>query len=105
MTLYVDNLPPGAVFDSRTRVLSAWLPGYDQAGLYPDLRIVASDGITRTAKTLSLLVRPANAAPLISGVPARSVREGNPISVRLRPSIPMATRCASRARTCRRARG
>jgi hypothetical protein len=82
VTLYVDNLPPGAVFDSRTRMLS-WLPGYDQAGLYPDLRIVASDGITSTVKTLSLLVRPANAAPLISGVPARSVREGDPISVRL----------------------
>lgn len=82
VTVYIDNLPPGAIFDSRTRVLS-WLPGHDQAGDYPDLRIVASDGITSTVKTLSLLVRPANAAPLIAGVPARSVREGDPVSVRL----------------------
>jgi len=52
VTVYIDNLPPGAIFDSRTRVLS-WLPGHDQAGDYPDLRIVASDGITSTVKDLA----------------------------------------------------
>jgi YD repeat-containing protein len=82
VSIHVDDLPPGAVFDMSTRVLS-WLPGQDQAGYYDQLRIVVSDGITSTVRSLALLVRPANVAPLISGVPPRAVREGDPIVLRL----------------------
>ncbi|TAK53398.1 MAG: hypothetical protein EPO25_10765, partial [Gammaproteobacteria bacterium] len=82
VTLFVDHLPPGAIYDAGTRLLS-WVPGYDQAGRYDGVRIVASDGLASTVHTLTLLVQPANAAPLIGGVPARTVREGDPIAVRL----------------------
>jgi hypothetical protein len=38
-----SNLPPGATFDSQTRTFS-WTPGYDQAGIYPNIRFEVSNG-------------------------------------------------------------
>ena len=37
------NLPPGATFDWKTRTLR-WTPAGNQAGIYSDVRITASDG-------------------------------------------------------------
>ena len=34
LTVWADNLPPGASFDPTTHVFS-WLPSFDSAGTYP----------------------------------------------------------------------
>ncbi len=43
VTVSLRNLPAGARYDAATGILT-WVPGYDQAGDYPDVTIVASDG-------------------------------------------------------------
>jgi subtilase family serine protease len=70
ISLYVDNLPPGAVFDTQTRLLT-WLPGFGQAGYYGDMRIIASDGLTNDGQ----VARPAGASRQRS---ARDLRRARP---------------------------
>ncbi len=55
LTVWADNLPPGASFDAVSRSF-AWTPPFDRAGTYNDLRIYASDGKTQTVVSFSLLV-------------------------------------------------
>lgn len=43
LTYSASNLPPGATFDPLTRTFS-WTPGYDQAGVYPNIHFEVSDG-------------------------------------------------------------
>ncbi len=43
VAVWVENLPPGAVFDSRVNVLR-WTPSFDAAGTYRDVRFIATDG-------------------------------------------------------------
>ena len=78
--LAADNLPPGLVFDAVGRVIE-WLPGFGAAGIYRDLRILASDGRLTTQASIQITVLPANAPPELSSVPPRVVREGDPIRI------------------------
>ena len=43
LALWANGLPPGAVLDSDRRLL-VWTPGFQQAGVYENVRFVASDG-------------------------------------------------------------
>jgi hypothetical protein len=80
LATFVDRLPPGASFDPATRIFR-WTPGFDQAGIYRDVRIAASDGLRTSEHIVAFSVEPANAAPLIHAVPDRVVREGDPIRI------------------------
>ncbi|MEI7465867.1 MAG: putative Ig domain-containing protein, partial [Burkholderiales bacterium] len=80
LSLTMDRLPPGAIFDPVRRVFE-WIPNFSQAGTYGDVRVIASDGALSTTASLQITVLPANAPPLIAGVAPRSVREGDPIRV------------------------
>src|SRR5262249_40137119 len=50
---WADNLPPGAVYDSASETLS-WVPGAGQAGTYPDVRFVVSDGVKQSSVATTL---------------------------------------------------
>ncbi len=81
--LAADNLPPGMVFDAVGRVLE-WLPDFSAAGIYRDLRILASDGRLTTQASIQVTVLPANAPPELASVSPRIVREGDPIRIQFR---------------------
>jgi hypothetical protein len=76
----MDHLPPGAIFDSAGRVFE-WTPSFLQSGIYRDVRIIANDGSLSTEVSVDFVVNPANAPPILTGVPPRTVREGDPIRV------------------------
>jgi VCBS repeat-containing protein/YD repeat-containing protein len=83
--LAADHLPAGMVFDAVGRTID-WLPGYGDAGVYQDLRILASDGILTTQASIQITVLPDNAPPELSSVPPRVVREGDPIRIAFKAS-------------------
>ncbi len=78
LTVWADNLPPGATFDATTRLFS-WVPGYDAAGSYPDVRFYAGDGISVTSVAITLLVAEGYQEPTLVKPADRTVREGDPI--------------------------
>jgi hypothetical protein len=85
LSCFVENLPPGATFDAE-RATFNWTPGYDQAGEYRDVRFYVTDGINTVSQVVSFTVYPANAKPVILGVPERTVRQGDPLRIRLSAS-------------------
>ncbi|MBU3059916.1 Ig domain-containing protein, partial [Pseudomonas indica] len=55
LTLSVRNLPAGAVFDAASGVLT-WTPGYDQAGTYEGITVIASDGKVQVSRRFTVTV-------------------------------------------------
>ncbi len=55
ITFRAENLPPGAVFDPTTKKLT-WTPQSGQAGVYRNIRIIASDGQTESAIVPTVVV-------------------------------------------------
>lgn len=58
LDLTATNLPPGASFRqvNDTRGRFEWSPGIDQAGVYTDIRISASDGTSTVEETFAIEV-------------------------------------------------
>ena len=75
---WVENLPPGAIFDTSLNRLS-WVPGSDAAGTYGDVRFVASDGHLRDDVTATILVAPTNQPPTLIAPAALTAREGDTV--------------------------
>lgn len=72
----IINGPRWANFNTTTGTLSG-TPGYEDAGLYTNIRISVSDGSISTAlNSFSISVENTNRAPSISGTPVSSVAEG-----------------------------
>ncbi|MBN8491307.1 MAG: tandem-95 repeat protein, partial [Burkholderiales bacterium] len=74
----VDQLPPGARFDAERGLLS-WTPAAGQAGTYDDVRVSVRDGVNVVQRNLTMIVDPGNIAPVLLGVPERTVRQGDPL--------------------------
>jgi hypothetical protein len=73
-----SNLPPGATFDPQTRTFS-WTPGYDQAGVYPNVHFEVSDGELTDFEEITITVN-ANAEK----TPEEAIFSVN--SLRVRPA-------------------
>ncbi len=74
--VWVDNLPPGALFDPSLQTLT-WTPEFDAAGTYGDVRFIASDGLLETIISTTLVVHQGR-RPLTVLRPAdRTIREGD----------------------------
>jgi hypothetical protein len=87
LTLTIRNLPPGARFDAATGILS-WTPGYDQAGRYDDITVVASDGKRSVRQSFGLTVEQAYPAPVLSALAPQTLREGDRYSLQLLGQLP-----------------
>ncbi|HEX8964211.1 MAG TPA: putative Ig domain-containing protein, partial [Rhodocyclaceae bacterium] len=87
LTLTVRNLPPGAVFDAATGMLT-WVPGYDQAGTYGNVTVVASDGKVTASSSFSITVEQGYAKPVLAAVPVQTLREGDKYALQLAGSMP-----------------
>jgi hypothetical protein len=55
LTYSASNLPPGASFDPATQTFS-WIPGFDQAGSYPNVQFQVSDGTESDAEDITITV-------------------------------------------------
>ncbi|HAY28076.1 MAG TPA: hypothetical protein DCY47_11385, partial [Candidatus Accumulibacter sp.] len=87
LTLLPGALPPGARFDPGSGML-LWTPGHDQAGVWRDIRISASDGKRIASRSFSITVEQAHAAPLLDPQPAHFLREGDPWTLQLAGGVP-----------------
>ncbi len=79
-TLYLtaSNLPEGASFvdhGNRTGTFS-WTPGYDQAGVYPDVHFEVTDGIATDSEDITITVNNLNRAPLLNTIGDKTINEG-----------------------------
>src|SRR5262249_27155045 len=63
-------------------------PGPDAAGTYSNITLGVTDGINMVTRSFELLVAPVNQAPVVTPVPDRIVREGDPIHIQLRATDP-----------------
>ncbi|MFH1842062.1 MAG: Ig-like domain-containing protein, partial [bacterium] len=93
VTVWADNLPAGATFDPETRLFS-WVPGYDDAGTYPDVRFFAADMFSQVSSSVALLIGEGR-EPLSLVKPAdRAVQEGDRVRFYLQadgdPSLQLA---------------
>ena len=73
---WAENLPPFATLNSATGVLS-WMPGYESAGTYNGVTIIASDGASQTSIGFNLLIAPTDRPPILTPPAARTLREGD----------------------------
>ncbi len=79
---FADHLPPGAVFDSVAQTLR-WRSGGDDAGVYEDVKLIASDGFVETSVSFDIVIANRNVAPTIAPVADRTINEGDAITLRL----------------------
>jgi hypothetical protein len=63
-----SNLPPGAVLDSATGLLT-WHTNYFSAGQYNGVLLTVSDGDSSSSETIRITVTPTNQAPLLAAIP------------------------------------
>jgi hypothetical protein len=64
VTLTVTDLPPGAVFDAGSRLLT-WVPTYEQAGRYPITFTAQDNKGATTVRVVVLTILNKNRAPVI----------------------------------------
>ncbi len=74
ITYSATNLPKGATVDSANHSFS-WTPGYDQAGTY-NITLIVSDGTLQSSKTLILIIKDLNSAPVMSPIADKTTDEG-----------------------------
>jgi ferredoxin len=87
VTLLIRNLPAGATFDAATGVLS-WTPGYDQAGTYTGITVVASDGRHQVQRQFDITVAQGWPKPQFPALPDQVLREGDRFALQLPGSLP-----------------
>jgi Bacterial Ig domain/Putative Ig domain/Bacterial Ig-like domain len=84
---FADNLPPGALLVPNANQL-VWAPGPGSTGTYTNIVLGVSDGVNTVTKTFTLEVTPVNEPPILSPVPDRTVREGDPTAIHLHATDP-----------------
>jgi len=82
---WVDNLPPGASFDPKTKIFT-WVPSYESAGTYEDVRFVVTDGVKEVVTTTTFLIAQGNQAPSLLPISDRTFLEGDNLRIQLQGS-------------------
>ncbi|WP_334407672.1 Ig-like domain-containing protein [Bradyrhizobium sp. AZCC 2289] len=79
---FANHLPPGALLDPETNQL-IWTPGPSSAGTYQNVTLGVTDGVNTVTKSFTLEVTPVNQSPVLTPVPDRTIREGDPVRIQL----------------------
>ncbi|HOK77368.1 MAG TPA: putative Ig domain-containing protein, partial [Verrucomicrobiota bacterium] len=82
---WMDNLPPGAVFDSARQTLVWQTDGYS-AGRYPDVTLYAADRYSQVSQSFTVVVSNRNQAPVLAPIVSHVLAEGQTIKVQLAAS-------------------
>jgi hypothetical protein len=82
-----SNLPAGATFDPHTGTFS-WTPGYDQAGIYPDIHFEVSNGEFTDSEDITVTVVDMEHPPELDLIGDKSVDEGQLITFTLNATDP-----------------
>ncbi|WP_372895479.1 putative Ig domain-containing protein, partial [Stieleria sp.] len=85
IVMWVENLPAGARFDASINTIR-WTPGFADAGTYPGITIVATDGRLRTVSRTEWLIEPVNQPPQVVTPAAITVRQGETVRIGLQAS-------------------
>ena len=85
LTYFANHLPPGAIFDPLTNQLD-WRPGAAYAAAYPNLLLGVDDGSDCHQELHA--ASHAGERPVLTPVPDRTVRAGDPIRIQLHASDP-----------------
>ncbi|MCC6158546.1 MAG: hypothetical protein IT350_10885 [Deltaproteobacteria bacterium] len=75
LTFSATNLPPGAIFDEDTATFS-WAPVLGQAGTWPGVRFLVTDGHAVDEESITISVGDANFAPVLEPIGPQSIDEG-----------------------------
>jgi YD repeat-containing protein len=94
LLFWINNLPPGAVFDPETRLFT-WTPDATAAGTYENVQFVVSDGKQQVSQSVTFAIAPTNQAPTLinpgnayGGQSQRSIRQGETFILRLAATDP-----------------
>lgn len=88
LTYTAENLPQGAKFDPQTRTI-AWLPTYDQSGVYDGIKVTVKDVLGLTAAvSFKITINHVNRPPVMTDVPAQTVDETKLLSFAITASDP-----------------
>lgn len=87
VTYAVYNAPKGAVIDAKTGTFS-WKPGYDQAGVYKDIEIAVTDGISTVQDMMDIEVVNVNRAPVLSPIGDITAKVNEPVKIKLSATDP-----------------
>jgi hypothetical protein len=82
LTYSASNLPTGAVFDTDSHNFS-WMPGYDQAGSYPNVHFEIGDGTATTSEDITITVNNVNRDPVLDQInngEAYQINEGGNVN-------------------------
>jgi hypothetical protein len=82
-----SNLPTGATFDPATRTFT-WTPGFAQAGTYPGVHFMVSDGVHTDSKDITITVANTNRAPVLGTIEDKTVAEGSQLQFTLSATDP-----------------
>jgi hypothetical protein len=75
ITYSVENQPSDADFNTQTGEFN-WTPDYDQAGIYPGIKFIASDGALTDEEIITITVNNTNRGPIFNPINDKSVNEG-----------------------------
>lgn len=97
LTYIIQNMPPGASFNS-TLGLFSWLPDYDQTGVYTDIIFnCIDDGVPmkRDTERITITIEDVNRPPIFDSVADREVTESYTIEFNVSASDPDGDNIAS----------
>jgi len=87
LTYSASELPEGASFNPTTREFS-WTPNFIQAGNYPGITFIVTDGSLSDSETITITVNNTNRAPVLDSIGNKPVAEGSALNFTLSGSDP-----------------
>jgi len=87
LTYSASNLPTGGSFNAGTRTFS-WTPTYEQAGIYPNVHFVVTDGSLSDSEDITITVINVNRPPVLESIGDKSINEGQILSFTVSGSDP-----------------
>ena len=87
LTYSASHLPSGATFDNPTHTFS-WTPTFNQAGVYPNIYFVVSDGSLTDSEDITITVTNVNLPPVLASIGDKTINEGSNLTFSISATDP-----------------